>query len=82
VSPDGQEFLFFMSLESLWRLLLVGKGVAEMIGRFVVDDTFFSALFSFLSLKFACGIQKFKGVLLFIEISTLIHILLIFNFCF
>jgi len=82
VSPDDQEFLFFMSLESLWRLLLVGKGVAEMIGRFVVDDTFFSALFSFLSLKFACGIQKFKGVLLFIEISTLIHILLIFNFCF
>jgi hypothetical protein len=32
-------------------------------------------------LKFIWGIQKFKGVLLFIEISTLIHILLIFNFC-
>jgi len=45
---DDQEFLFLMSLESLWHLLLVRKGVTEIIGRFVTDDTFFP-LFSLFS---------------------------------
>jgi len=58
VSPDDQEFLFFMSLESLWHLLLVGKGVAEMIGRFVADDTFFFRSFHFPLLEIHMGHSK------------------------
>jgi hypothetical protein len=48
----------FMSLESLWRLLLVGKGVAKMIGRFVVDDTFFFRSFLFPLLEIHMGHSK------------------------
>ena len=82
-SSGNQIFFFDVSLESSRCFHLVGM-VHDVNSETVCRQGCFLSsfsLFSLIILKFTLVIQNFRVILLFIEISTSILILLIFNFC-
>jgi hypothetical protein len=62
-------------------VFLLGRCMSVLRRRLLATFSFSSSFFPLIPSKFALVIEKFRVTLLFIEISTLIFIILIFNFC-